>query len=285
MALPLHLARRGSYKAISKEEMQRVSTLSSPASAKEREEVGASSAPEPAAAGSAEPVKVLLDAPGAPCGPLEAVRVLLDTKLWWEKELWVFVYGSLMWQRPDELAEAQAVMASLPGYARSFCVHSRNYRGTAEEPGLCLGLQACEGGVCEGVALRLGSPGSASAQRALALIDGQEMIAKGNTTPVYLRTPVHVELHAAEPGQGRRRVRALAYVANPKDAAPADMTPKERAELIARRRGERGPNRDYLAETCRLLGSLGIDDPVVSQLEALVTKGQRSSELLAELVN
>ena len=65
--------------------------------------------------------------------------------------VWVFAYGSLMWN--PEIAFAEARPGFLHGYHRSFCLYSRDYRGTPERPGLVLGLD--RGGSCRGIVYRL----------------------------------------------------------------------------------------------------------------------------------
>src|SRR4051812_14280179 len=65
--------------------------------------------------------------------------------------VWIFAYGSLMWN--PEFAFAEMRPAHLRGYHRSFCLYSRDYRGTPEQPGLVLGLD--RGGSCHGIAYRL----------------------------------------------------------------------------------------------------------------------------------
>src|SRR5205085_720011 len=52
--------------------------------------------------------------------------------------VWIFAYGSLMWN--PEMPFAERRPALLRGYHRSFCLYSRDYRGTPERPGLVLGL-------------------------------------------------------------------------------------------------------------------------------------------------
>ncbi|MEM8592527.1 MAG: gamma-glutamylcyclotransferase, partial [Pseudomonadota bacterium] len=44
------------------------------------------------------------------------------------QETWVFAYGSLMWN--PGFAPAEASLARLQGYARSFCMWSIHHRGT-----------------------------------------------------------------------------------------------------------------------------------------------------------
>ena len=65
--------------------------------------------------------------------------------------LWVFGYGSLIWQ--PEFAYSERRVGTVHGYHRRFCLLQRRFRGSADNPGLVLALDA--GGSCEGVAFRL----------------------------------------------------------------------------------------------------------------------------------
>src|SRR5690348_3588116 len=67
------------------------------------------------------------------------------------RDLWLFAYGSLMWDPGFAYAEAQP--AVLRGYHRSFCVYSHRHRGTPDRPGVVLGLD--RGGACKGIAYRI----------------------------------------------------------------------------------------------------------------------------------
>ena len=67
--------------------------------------------------------------------------------------MWVFGYGSLLWNPGFEIDEKQ--IGLMHGYARSFCMRSIHHRGTAEHPGLVLALDEMDGASCEGVALRV----------------------------------------------------------------------------------------------------------------------------------
>lgn len=75
--------------------------------------------------------------------------------------LWVFGYGSLMWN-PGFIFE-KSCPALLKGYHRDFCIYSHHYRGTPDHPGLVLGLD--HGGSCQGVAFLV------SAEHSNAVID------------------------------------------------------------------------------------------------------------------
>ena len=65
--------------------------------------------------------------------------------------LWVFGYGSLMWDAGFAYRAAQPAL--LHGYHRAFCVYSHRFRGTQQKPGLVLGLNP--GGACRGMAFQI----------------------------------------------------------------------------------------------------------------------------------
>ena len=54
------------------------------------------------------------------------------------KDLWVFGYGSLLWNPGFAVAETR--QACLHGWRRSFCMTSIHHRGTLDAPGLVLAL-------------------------------------------------------------------------------------------------------------------------------------------------
>ncbi|MCE9570775.1 MAG: gamma-glutamylcyclotransferase, partial [Rhodocyclales bacterium] len=62
-------------------------------------------------------------------------RILAD---WNPKDdVWVFCYGSLIWNPLFHYTERRNV--TVHGFHRSFCLRSRHGRGSVEEPGLMLG--------------------------------------------------------------------------------------------------------------------------------------------------
>lgn len=163
-------------------------------------------------------------------------------------EIWVFGYGSLMWDPGFPHSECHSAL--LHGYHRAFCVYSHRYRGTREKPGLVLGLTP--GGACRGKAFRVAQSDVREALNALWL---REM-PRRTYRPRMLQIAV-----------GPQRVRALAFVADPRHFAYAGkLAPELAAQCIARGCGLRGPNIDYLRNTLAHLLELGVRDHGLERL-------------------
>ena len=77
-----------------------------------------------------------------------------------QQSLWVFGYGSLIWDPGFPVAERR--IGRVQGWHRSFCMRSIHHRGTVEQPGLVLALDAAEGASCQGVVFRV-APGAEAA--------------------------------------------------------------------------------------------------------------------------
>jgi cation transport protein ChaC len=166
--------------------------------------------------------------------------------------VWVFAYGSLMWN--PEMRVAERLPARVHGWHRSFCLYSPEYRGTREKPGLVLGLD--RGGSCRGIAYRLAQ---ATLADEIDLIWTREM-----TGFVYHMTPLNL-LTARGPVVGY----AFTVRRDSRDYA-GRLAPEAAARIIATSRGDRGTGRDYLANTVRHLDELGIGDRALHRLERLV---------------
>jgi cation transport protein ChaC len=168
-------------------------------------------------------------------------------------DLWLFAYGSLMW-RPDFPFEERRG-ARLMGFHRSFCIYSTHHRGSADRPGLVLGLD--RGQTCAGIAYRIAS---AQVEAVVDYLRARELI-----SGVYRETMVPVLLL----GERRSEVRALAYVVERAHPSYARGLPLgEQARLIRAAQGVSGTNLDYLANTVRHLAELGIRE---RSLERLLT--------------
>ncbi|NEY90704.1 gamma-glutamylcyclotransferase [Rhodobacteraceae bacterium KMS-5] len=169
--------------------------------------------------------------------------------------MWVFGYGSLIWN--PEFPVAEQVIARATGWHRSFCMRSIHHRGTEENPGLVLALDADPGAHCDGVAFRV-APGAEDAT--LHGLRERELISSA-----YLERWLPVDLADG------RQVEALVFVIDPHHVQYCGGLPlEEQARIIAEAVGGRGPNRDYLFSTARHLAELGIGDNDLEWLAARV---------------
>lgn len=166
--------------------------------------------------------------------------------------VWIFAYGSLMWN--PEMRFAERMPARIHGYHRAFCLYSPEYRGTREKPGLVLGLD--RGGSCRGIAYRLPE---ATLAAEIDLIWTREM-----TGFVYHMTPLKI-------ATARGAVRGYAFTVRRdlRDYA-GRLALDAAARIIATSQGDRGTGRDYLANTVRHLEELGIADTALHRIERLV---------------
>ena len=159
--------------------------------------------------------------------------------------LWVFGYGSLMWNAGFPVAERG--LATLADHSRSFCMWSIHHRGTETRPGLVLALDPHSGASVLGLALRAE--------------DGQE-----EATLVYLRereliSSAYLENRVPLTLADGRAVEATAFVVDTAHRQYCGGLPLERqAQIIAAAVGGRGPNTEYLWNTVSHLHELGIPD-------------------------
>jgi cation transport protein ChaC len=165
-----------------------------------------------------------------------------------EGDVWVFGYGSLMWNAIFAVEECRVVR--ITGYHRSFCLRSTVGRGSPEWPGLMLGLD--RGGASVGLALRM-APQNIDDE--LALLWRREM-STGSYFAKWLR---------AKNGEGE--IRVLAFVANRRaDNYVGSLPDEETARLLATGTGFLGSNLDYLVRTHDSLVHHGIIDRKISRL-------------------
>ncbi|WP_116083012.1 gamma-glutamylcyclotransferase [Tropicimonas sp. IMCC34011] len=169
--------------------------------------------------------------------------------------LWVFGYGSLVWNPGFEVAERE--LATLPGYSRSFCMRSIHHRGSVEAPGLVLALDEGEGESCSGVAFRV-EPGTEA--QAIEDLRDRELISSA-----YLERIVTLSLRDG------RSVEAVAYVIDrDHEQYCGGLDLGEQARIIATATGGRGTNAEYLHNTASHLAELGLADPDLDHLAAHV---------------
>jgi len=168
-------------------------------------------------------------------------------------DLWVFGYGSLMWNPAFHFAEVRR--ATLPGHARRFILKDvYGGRGTRETPGLMAALDA--GALCEGLAFRIAET---DIEAETEILWRRECI-----LPSYLPAFVTLELGGAP-------VRALTFVADhAAETIRPDLTFDDQVHLIATGTGFLGSSRDYLASIVEHFVALDIhDEDCVALLEAV----------------
>ena len=170
-----------------------------------------------------------------------------------DDHLWVFAYGSLIWNPGMEIAETRP--AVLHGYRRRFCMWSVHHRGSEAEPGLVLALERHDGATCTGLALRPADP-----EPALLVLRERELVSSA-----------YHEARVTLAGEDGRAIEALAYVVDPDHRQYArDLTLEQQAQVIARAQGDRGPNVEYLVNSARGLHDLGIGEDDLDWLVARV---------------
>jgi cation transport protein ChaC len=165
--------------------------------------------------------------------------------------LWIFAYGSLMWDPAIHIVEIRTGM--LQGFHRRFCLKSHIGRGSREKPALMAGLD--DGGSCAGLAFRVPAE---TVDRETEILWMREMIAG-----TYLPTMVPIETP-----QGT--IKALTFVMNRNSSRYVRLDLEETARIIATGRGLRGTCLEYLENLAERLDLLGLRDPDIDELRARV---------------
>ena len=160
-----------------------------------------------------------------------------------EDDVWIFAYGSLMWDPAFKFADVRR--ADISGYARKFCLKDEiGGRGTRSAPGLVAALDT--GDHCAGLAFRIARD---VADRETAIIWRREMI-----TGAYSATVVEAKL-------SDRTVPAIAFVANhqSKNIYP-DIERSDQIRFLATGKGVLGTSREYLENLASHLEMMRIED-------------------------
>lgn len=158
--------------------------------------------------------------------------------------LWVFGYGSLLWNPGFEPAEKRR--AVLKDYHRSFCMLSIHHRGTEEEPGLVLALDTAPGQQCTGVAFRVREE---EEDQVLSALRERELISSA-----YYEDTLKTLLDDGS------EVETLAYIIDRNHVQYCNFDLETQAQMIARSTGGRGPNPEYLYNTASHLDEMKIKD-------------------------
>lgn len=167
----------------------------------------------------------------------------------WDQDLWVFAYGSLIWDPAFDFAEIRRAHA--PHAARRFILRDiGGGRGSKDRPGVMAALDQGDG--CDGVVFRI---------RATDLPD--------ETYRIWLRERVG---HAYQPAfipvtTAHGNVEALTFLAD--HSAPfikADMSYAEQVRYCATGKGFLGTSLAYVENLAAHFDALGIHDAALLQL-------------------
>lgn len=170
------------------------------------------------------------------------------------QDLWVFGYGSLIWNPAFDFAERRPAL--LRGWHRRFCLKMLMGRGTPEHPGLMLALD--HGGACKGVAFRIAAE---KIRQELHVLWQREMFG-GAYHARWVRLEAEDEVFPA--------VTFVINRAHPRYIPELSVT--QTAALIATGSGDLGTCREYLENTISHLRELGLSDSGLNRIAAALPK-------------
>jgi len=166
------------------------------------------------------------------------------------QDLWIYSYGSLMWDPGIHFSEVR--LADLAGYQRRFTFRSRLGRGSPDRPALMLSLERQDECRCRGLVFRITAE---LVDTESAILWRREMI-RGTYCPMWL--PIDTP-------QGP--VTAVVFASNPAHCDYVGELPMdETAAIIACASGVIGSNRQYLEYLATQLQALSIEDPYIETL-------------------
>jgi len=166
--------------------------------------------------------------------------------------IWVFGYGSLMWN-PDFIMEEKRT-GTISGYHRRLCLKSIVYRGTSDYHGLVFGLD--KGESCQGMVYRIAEKNIHSEMQK---IWEREMFAG-----TYIPSWVNVNTK-----QGS--ISAVTFIINHEhEHYIPHIELEEIAERVVKAEGTCGSCHDYVQNTAKSLHQLGLRDPGLEQLLKLI---------------
>jgi len=169
-----------------------------------------------------------------------------------EKGVWVFGYGSLMWNPDFKLAEK--LTGTVMGYSRSLCLKSMVYRGTSEFYGLVFGLE--KGVSCQGMAYRIAEK---DVHSEMLKIWEREMFAG-----TYIPTWVNVTTKEGN-------ISAVTFVVNQEHRHYIpNLGLEEISQRVARASGNCGSCHDYVKNTVKCLHHFGLRDHALEDLLTLI---------------
>jgi cation transport regulator ChaC len=172
-----------------------------------------------------------------------------------EDGLWIFGYGSLLWRPAFPYEERRA--GFVEGFARRFWQGSTDHRGVPGAPGRVVTLVPDARERCWGAAFRVAD---SDRERVLVQLDHRE---RGGFERL------EVDVHST--GERDASLRALLYIAGPSNPNYLGPAPPEAiAAQVQDAQGPSGSNIDYVRGLLDALEEMGVDDPHVASIAALL---------------
>lgn len=158
-------------------------------------------------------------------------------------DLWIFAYGSLMWDPALDFAEVRRAFAS-EHERKLILLDDKGARGTKDAPGLMAALDHGKG--CEGLVFRIHAK---DVDRETKILWQREMIG-----PAYLPKFVPAQI-------GDQTIQALTFLADhSSDIMRATLTRAEQIHFLATGSGFLGSSKAYLENIVAQFAKLGIPD-------------------------
>lgn len=168
------------------------------------------------------------------------------------EDLWVFGYGSLIWNPAFNYIEKRCALVH--GWHRSFCLKLFMGRGTPEKPGLMLALE--RGGACRGMAFRIAAE---HVKQELGVLWQREMFG-GSYNAKWARLKLN-----------ERMVTGLTFVINPTHPRYIKgLSEEQTARMISQASGELGSNLEYFENTTAYLKQLGVKDRMLTRIASFL---------------
>ncbi|WP_121065564.1 gamma-glutamylcyclotransferase [Chachezhania antarctica] len=166
-----------------------------------------------------------------------------------DEDLWIFAYGSLMWDPAIRFSEVRRAHA--PNHVRRFILKDNfGARGSPGRPGVMAALDEGEG--CDGLIFRI--PKEIIEEETIILWKRERI------GPAYIETAIPVETDIGT-------LEAVTFVANHEaDNIHPDLCWEDQVQCCATGVGRRGSSFDYVANLAGHFTAMGIDDPDVSAL-------------------
>ena len=185
---------------------------------------------------------------------LKSRRKFVPDESVFDKDVWIYGFGSLIWNPMVETCEKRNV--KVYGFHRKFCLKTDIGRGSKQNPGLMLALK--NGGCSSGVALKVRGCDAATE---LDLLWRREMI-----TGAYIPTRVtgHTE---------KGKIDMIAFVINKHHFSYENsLTEIETAKMIATAKGFVGTSKEYLENTIQGLKTLGMEDRYLNRVQNFIVE-------------